>query len=124
MKRISYFLFLFILSIILSSCQLKKEHVEEPSIDPIIGEWRTDNEVVNNYTITGNQEIIQFNTTQLIVDSIEADTISTHSSQDADLTYIFEISDDYITVYPNYTVKDSSTKLISGGNLAPIKLKK
>lgn len=108
----------------MSSCQLKKEIAKEPSIDPIIGEWQTDDEQAKTYTITGDQEIVQFNTTLLIIDSIELDTIYTHSSQDEDLTYVFEIEDDSVTVYPNYKVTDSSTKLISGGNLTPIKLKK
>lgn len=131
MKEIGRVVFLCWASIVLASCNSPKVSVEdskkgidESLIQRLAGSWVANNYDYGSYEIVYDEKKLIFNSEKLEIEYTEDSRVFTHQAKDKTFHYIFEVNEEKIIVYPKYEVKQSGDELVSGGDLAPIELKK
>ncbi|OJG67301.1 hypothetical protein RV09_GL002867 [Enterococcus moraviensis] len=124
-------LFLVAISIFLASCSAKKMPTEESKneidqqlVESLPGSWVANSYDYGNYEISYEDKKLCFNSEELEIEYTEENRVFTHQEKDKSFHYIFEVNKDGITVLPHYEVKQTGKELITGGDLAPIMLKK
>lgn len=129
MKKFTYF-FMFVILIILVGCKKEsKQKVEKKTIDndvvqKIVGRWKDDSYDYGDYVISVDDKTIHFNSEILTIEYTENNEIYAHEKDDKKFHYDFVIEDEQIIIYPTYEIEQTSDEPVTGGDLAPITLKK
>lgn len=117
-------------SIVLVSCSSKaavvddsKKRIDETLVQRLAGSWKA-NSYDGNYEIIYDEKSLTFNSEKLEVEYTEGSNVFTHQANEKTIHYIFEVKKAAIMVYPSYEIEQSGNELLSGGDLAPIELKK
>ncbi|ALR99941.1 hypothetical protein ATZ33_00655 [Enterococcus silesiacus] len=118
-------------SIFLASCSSKeatvddsKKRIDESLVQILAGSWKANSYDYGDYEIVYDKKSLMFNSEKLEIEYTEGSSVFTHQANDKTFHYIFEVKEEAVIVYPRYEVEQSGNELLSGGDLAPIELKK